>query len=381
MTQSDELGLPEDSAKMGSEDRLRHLQMRMAEVGVDLAAFGPTANMRYLLGFAPLADERLCLLLVGQGAVRMVVPSLNAEQTAAHTEGVELVTWEDADGPQGALRGALASFPEVRSLGVDGAMRADFLLRLQQVASPEEAQTADLLVAPLRQCKSAEEIEAVARAAAQADRAMGAAVDFCRPGVTEAEVAWAAEEAFRLDGAEEVCFTLVASGPNGAYPHHHSSDRPLQTGDAIIMDIGASLAGYKSDITRMVFLGEPPAELLKAYEAVLEANERARAAVRPGVTAHEIDRVARSTLEAAGYADYFVHRTGHGLGLEVHEPPWIMAGNEQLLEAGMVFSIEPGVYIPGQFGVRIEDIVVVTESGVRTLTGFDHQLVIKNPKT
>jgi Xaa-Pro aminopeptidase len=362
---------------MHSEDRLRRLQVSMAEEGVDMAAFGPTANMRYLLGFAPHADERPCLLLVAQQAVRMVVPSLNAEETAAHTEGIELVAWEDAQGPQQALQQALSSLPRPRYLAVDGAMRADFLLLLQGAATPEEAQPAAPLLAPLRQRKSAAEIETLARAAAQADRVMQAAIDACRPGVTEAEVAWAAEDAFRLDGADEVIFTLVASGPNGAYPHHHSGKRPLQDGDAIVIDVGASLNGYKSDITRMAFLGEPPAEFTKAYQAVLEANERARAAVRPGVTAQEIDQAARSSLEAAGYGEYFVHRTGHGLGLEVHEPPWITATNEQVLEEGMVFSIEPGIYFSGQFGVRIEDIVVVIESGVRNLTGFDHQLVIK----
>jgi len=349
----------------------------MAEAGVDLVAIGPTANMRYLLGFAPLADERLCLLLVGRQAVRVVVPALNAEQMAAHAQGIELMAWEDAEGPQEALRQALADWPEIRALAIDGATRADSLLLLQEAVVPEKAQPADPLLASLRQRKSAEEVEALTRAAAQADRAMQAAVNACQPGATEAQVAWAAEEAFRLDGAEEVCFTLVASGPNGAYPHHHTGDRVLQKGDAVVIDIGASLDGYKSDITRIVFLGEPPADFLKVYEAVLRANEQARATVRPGVAAQEVDRAARSTLEAAGYGEYFVHRTGHGLGLEVHEPPWIMAGNEQLLEEGMVFSVEPGVYLPGRFGVRIEDIVVVTETGVRNLTGFDHQLVVK----
>ena len=152
----------------------------------------------------------------------------------------------------------------------------------------------------------------------------------------------------------------------------------MQVGEAVVLDMGASLDSYLSDITRMVFLGEPPAEFLKAYEAVLAANERGRAAVKPGVTAHRVDQVARSTLAAAGYGDYFIHRTGHGLGLEIHEPPYIMAGNEQLLEEGMVFSVEPGVYLPGRFGIRIEDIVAVTGTGVRTLTGFDHKLVVKD---
>jgi Xaa-Pro aminopeptidase len=230
----------------------------------------------------------------------------------------------------------------------------------------------------LRMRKSPDEIEALARAAAQADLAMQAAMDACRPGVTEAEVAWAAEAAFRQDGAEQVTFTLVASGPNGAYPHHHSAERRLQKGDAIIIDIGASLDGYKSDITRMVYLGEPAHEFLKAHAVVDEANRQALSAVRPGLTAGEIDRLARGRLEEGGYGPYFVHRTGHGIGLEVHEPPWIMAGEPTVLEEGMVFSVEPGVYLVGQFGVRVEDIAAVTGSGVRNLTGFDHALVIKD---
>jgi Xaa-Pro aminopeptidase len=356
--------------------RTEGLRANMQEAGVDLIALGPTANMRYLAGFVPHPDERLCLLLVSPGTVQAIIPKLNAEEWAAHVD-LPLHTWADDEGPGDALKAALSGLGRVNKLAVDGAMRADFLLPLQAATQPETSVPAEALIAPLRARKSAEEIEALARAAAQADRAMDAAVAACRPGVSETQVAWAAEEAFRLDGAEEVCFTLAASGPNGAYPHHHSGERLLREGDAIVLDIGASLDGYKSDITRMVFLGEPPAEFLKAYQAVLEANTNGRAAVAPGVAAQEVDRVTRSTLEAQGYSEYFIHRTGHGLGLETHETPYIMAGNRQPLEGGMVFSVEPGVYFPEQFGIRIEDIVVVTEKGVRTLTGFDHGLVVK----
>ncbi|RME85347.1 MAG: peptidase M24 family protein, partial [Caldilineae bacterium] len=267
--------------------------------------------------------------------------------------------------------------PPVRRLAFDGATRADFLMPLLEVAQPDRVMPAAGLIAPLRARKSADEIEALQRAAAQADRAMQAAVDACEPGITEAEVAWITEAAFRKDGAQKVEFTLIASGPNGAFPHHHSGSRKLQKGDAVIIDIGASLDGYVSDITRQVFLGEPPAEYLRVYDAVLAANQAGRAAVRPGVAAQEVDRAARGVLTDAGYGEYFVHRTGHGLGMEVHEPPWIMEGNEETLDIGMVFSVEPGVYLPGRFGVRIEDIVVVTETGVRNLTGFQHELVIK----
>ena len=370
------------------ERRTGILRQAMAAGRVDLAAIAPTDNMRYLAGYVSHPDERLCLLLVSaqppcedRGLPRavVVVPRLNAGEWEARAN-LPLFTWADDEGPGGALKAALSGLglTSVARLVVDGEMRADFLLPLMEMSAATETVPLAALNAPLRLCKSPEEVEALQKAAAQADRAMQAAVDACRPGVTEAQVAWAVEEAFRRDGAETVCFTLIGSGPNGAAPHHHSGARVLQRGDAIVIDIGASLDHYKSDITRMVFLGEPPAEFVKAYDAVLQANERSRAAVAPGVHACEVDRAARDVLEAAGYGPNFIHRTGHGLGLSIHEPPWIMAGNEQPLEAGMVFSVEPGVYLPGKFGIRIEDIVVVTESGSRNMTGFDHRLVAKS---
>ena len=355
--------------------RLTNLRAAMEAAGVDLIAVGPTANMRYLTGHVSHPDERVCLLMVSQDAAGLVVPRLNADEWAAHTN-LPLYPWADADGPEAALRAGLAGLGRVKQLAFDGATRADFLLALWEVARPERTLPAETLIRPLRVRKSAQEVESLARAADQADRAMQAAIAVCRPGVTEAAVAWAAEAAFRQDGAEEVCFTLVAAGPNGAFPHHHSSQRALQVGDAVVIDIGASLDGYKSDITRMVFIGEPPAEFLRAYQAVLRANQRARDAVRPGISAGEVDSAARASLEADGYGPHFIHRTGHGLGLEGHEPPYIMAGNPMVLEEGMVFSIEPGVYFPGQFGVRIEDIVVVSCDGCRNLTGFNHDLVV-----
>lgn len=360
-----------------SSERLAALQRRVGETGVGLAAFGPTANMAYLLGFAPHSDERMCVLLVSPNKALMVAPGLNAQEIAAHTD-VEMFKWEDADGPERALGSALNGAKPAGRVAVDGGMRADFLLHLQAALDGVTFAPADKLIAPLRSRKSAEEIEMLARAAAQADRAMQAGMNACHPGATENEVAWAVESAFRQDGAQTVEFTLIAAGSNGAYPHHHSSGRQLREGDAIILDIGATLDGYQSDITRMVYLGKPTEQFLQAYNAVLDANQRARAAVRPGVTTGEIDRTARSTLEAAGYGKYFTHRTGHGLGLEVHEAPWIMAGDPTVLEEGNVFSIEPGVYLEGQFGVRVEDIVTVTADGVRNLTVSDHALVIKS---
>jgi len=355
-------------------NRLTELQSRLPDSGLDLVAVAPGANMRYLLGFSPRADERPCVLLVSRETVRFIVPVLNAEQTRTAT-GMELITWADAEGPEEALRQAARALPANASIAVDNTMRADTLLPLYATLTPRHMQLATDIIGIMRVRKSAEELAALQRAAAQADRAMAAGVAACRPGVTELEVAKAIEAAFLADGADQVEFAIVASGPNGAFPHHHPGQRRLQPGDTVIIDIGASLDGYKSDITRVVHLGQPPAEVQQVYAAVLEAVRRAEAVVRPGVLARDVDRAARAHLEAAGYGALFVHRTGHGLGLESHEPPWITSDNDTRLEPGMVFSIEPGVYLPGRFGVRIEDIVAVTPEGVRILTGFAHDLI------
>lgn len=357
--------------------RIENLKVQMAKAGLDLVAISTAPNLRYFSGFVPHLDERFNALLISQSEVVWVAPELNREQIEAHVQ-FPLVSWRDDEGPQAAIRQALQRLGNPRSLGIDGAARADILLRLQEIAQPHSSQSADGIIALLRQVKSADEIEKLARAAAQADRAVQVAMEACRVGVSEREVAWTIEAFFRQDGAEQVDFTLVASGPNGAFPHHHYSDRVLQAGDAVIIDIGATLDGYKSDITRMVYLGEPSAEFLHAYEAVHQANLAARSKVKAGVSAQEIDRAARTSLREQGLAEFFVHRTGHGIGLDIHEPPYIMEGNEVPLERGMTFSIEPGVYLVGKYGIRIEDIVAVTDQGVQVLSQTPHDLVVKS---
>lgn len=358
--------------------RLKKLQDQMERAGVHLTAIAPTSNMRYLLGFSPLADERLCLLLVAPDATRLVVPELNADHMEAQA-AMEGISWSDEAGPEGALVRALNELGGYRPgvLAADAAMRADVLLLLQKTAQPDRSISATDLMAALRVRKSASEMEALARAAAQADRAMMAGVETCVPGVTEREVAQTIARYFREDGAEEVHATLVASGPNSAFPHHEAGDRELQPGDTVVIDIVATLDGYNSDITRMVHLGDSSEELLEVYHTVREANQRGREAAQAGARACDVDRAARSVIEEAGYGPYFVHRTGHGLGMDVHEPPWISSTNTQTLEPGMVFSVEPGVYLPGRFGVRIEDIVAVTEGPHRCLTGLDRDLIVK----
>lgn len=356
--------------------RIELLQRQLTEKSIDCAVIGPTTNMEYILGGSPHADERLCVLLVTRDGAEMVAPVLNADSIREFTD-IHMITWEDADGPGAALNRSVLGNNRFSTLAVDGAMRSDFLLAVDEVSKPDIFISADSIIGRLRMTKSPREIEALQHAAAQADRAMHAAVETCRPGVTEAEIARAVETAFRKDGAERVEFTLVAAGANAAEPHHHSGDAVLREGQGIIIDIGASLKGYKSDITRVVHLGEPDKAFLQAYDAVLAANEAGRKAVRPGTTAESVDSAARQVLADSGHGEHFIHRTGHGIGMDIHEEPYIQQGSRLILEEGMVFSVEPGVYYPGNFGIRIEDIIAVTHDGARTLTGFDHALVIK----
>jgi Xaa-Pro aminopeptidase len=356
--------------------RIVKLQQLMQEENIDIAAVGPTNNMRYILGDTPHPDERFCVLIITGDQLQFIVPKLNVQKVRSFTD-IEMLTWEDAAGPGGTIQSSLLSKFKKVKLATDGSMRADFLLQLLSNVQPEETVSLDPMISNMRIRKSAHEVEHLHRAAEQADKAMAACVDACRPGVTEKEIGWEAESAFRREGAEEVTFTLIAAGPNGSHPHHHSGMTALDQGDGVIIDIGASLDGYKSDITRVVHIGSPSEEFQKIYDVVLQANENALENVHQGVSAREIDRAARSVIEESGFGDFFIHRTGHGIGLDIHEEPYINETNTQILETGMAFSIEPGIYIPGKCGIRIEDIVVVTTDGSQVLTEFDHELVVK----
>lgn len=364
------------------DERLRSVQAQMVTDGVDLVAVGPTANMRYLLGFSPLALKRLCVLLIGRKSTRLIAGQLTAAELEAHT-GMKVVPWADEDGPYATVVNELKTLdvPPDSVLAVDDGMRADAVLLLLETINPKQRLTAGPLLDAFRICKSETEIEALARAAGQADRALKEGAAACRPGVTEREVANRIATYLLEDGAEAVDFTIVASGPNGAFPHHHPGDRRLQDGDTVIIDLGATLNGYKSDVSRTVHLGQPSVEVQAIYQAVVEATQSALKAVTAGVPARTIDDAARGSLEQVGYAPYFICRTGHGLGLETHEPPWITAASDTILRPGMVFSVEPGVYMPGKLGMRVEDIVAVTEDGHRRLTGLDYELIINDRRT
>jgi Xaa-Pro aminopeptidase len=355
--------------------RLDRLRQRMATTGTDLLALAPGAHMRWLMGFAPHPDERLCLLLVGAERAAFVMPALNADDARQHCD-LPFHRWADADGAAQALSSALADVaPAPRKLSLDETMRADHALALLDVLPGVARGFASDDVSALRQIKDDAELAMLAENARIADLAQIAVRDALRPGVTELELAQVARDVFAAHGATTV-FAHVAFGANSALPHHTGGARELGAGDVVMVDVGGRLGGHVSDITRMAAFGPPPDDYAAVHAVVEKAVAAAFAAARPGARAHAIDDAARGVIDAAGYGANFPHRTGHGLGLEVHEPPYITATNTQILQEGMVFTIEPGIYLPGRFGVRLEEVAVVTADGARKLSGLSRDLHI-----
>lgn len=356
--------------------RLAALRQKMAQTGTGLVALGPGSHMQWVLGFHPHPDERPCLLLVGPERETMLMPALNAEGARAVTS-ISFHTWADAEGPTAALTLALREI-DARAPGkvaLDETMRADFaLLLLDALPGTRHDFTGDTLGA-LRMRKNAEEYAALKMSAAIADRALQAAFAAIRPGMTEAALAAVIEAHFASEGTAPE-FAIVGSGPNGAFPHHSASQRQLAVGEAVVIDIGGRRDGYPSDITRMAVVGRLPDGYAEVHAVVEAAVQAALAAACPGVMAKEVDRAARDVITAAGYGPFFVHRTGHGLGIDGHEPPYITSTSDAVLEEGMVFSIEPGIYLPGRFGVRLEEIVILRADGPEILSALPRDLML-----
>ncbi|MFC5288343.1 M24 family metallopeptidase [Actinokineospora guangxiensis] len=365
--------------------RLDRARAAAADAGVAALAVAPGSDLRYLIGATGHSLERLtCLLLPAAGDAVLVVPKLEAPGYGPLEEvGVRVATWVDGEDPyrlcsevlgaggpsgEGTVTGPVAVSDEMAALHVLG-LRAALPAAEQVLAGP--------VLRELRMRKDAAEVAALREAGAAIDRVHARMGEWLRAGRTEAEVAADIAEAILAEGHRGVEFVIVGSGPNGASPHHEVSERVLSPGDVVVVDIGGiTEAGYNSDSTRTYSLG-PPSEpdVAASYAALLAAQRAATAAVRPGVSAESVDAAARDVLAEAGLAEFFIHRTGHGIGLDCHEHPYIVAGNATTLEPGMAFSIEPGVYLPGRWGARIEDIVVVTEDGVEALNSRPRELV------
>jgi Xaa-Pro aminopeptidase len=343
--------------------RLEKLQNTMTRANVDLVAVGPGAHMQYLLGFTPHADERPCLLFVSPNGSNLLMPALNAEGSRLETDQA-FHTWSDDEGPERALKNALSEIgvEHPKSVSLDEAMRSDFaLLVLDYLPSAKHCFTQNT-VGALRLRKDEDEYRQLKENALINDRAFLAGAAAMKPGMSELEIGSIIREHHSSEGASTE-FCIVGSGANGAFPHHATGDRKLQHGDAIVVDIGGRRNGYPSDMTRMAVIGSAPEGYDKIHNIVEEAVQAAMAAAKPGALAKEVDKAARDIITKAGYGEYFVHRTGHGLGIETHEAPYITSTSETILEVGSVFSIEPGIYLPGRFGIRLEDIVILREDG------------------
>ncbi len=338
----------------------------------------PGYDLRYLLGSRAQTFERLtALVLPVSGQATVVVPRLelaSLRQSAVTDLGLAVRDWVDGDDPYQLVAAAMGGAPAATA--VTDSMPALHLLPLADVLGVVPVLATDVL-RELRMVKDAAEVDALRKAGAAIDRVHARVPEFLVPGRTEADVAADIAEAIVAEGHSEVAFVIVGSGPHGADPHHEYSDREIRVGDIVVVDIGGSYEpGYNSDSTRTYSIGEPNLEVAQQYSVLQRAQRAAVDAVRPGVTAEQVDAAARGVLADAGLAEYFVHRTGHGIGLSVHEEPYIVAGNHLPLQVGMAFSVEPGIYFPGQWGARIEDIVVVSEDGALPVNHRPHELIV-----
>jgi Xaa-Pro dipeptidase len=360
-------------------ERIEKLSAALRQSGMAALAIVPGANLHYLAGLDMHMNERLAVAFFpAEGQPAVVLPALEAPRAQSQARmPMRFYTWDDAEGPYEALRRCTSD------LGLDGkrvgveytAMRVLELRGIEQSAEVQ-AEDATPLLASLRMVKDADELAAMRQAVRIVEQALGAALAQARVGMPERELAaiWDAE--MRAAGGERTFTTIVASGPNSANPHHTSGERALAPGDLVILDGGAFYAGYQSDITRTVVIGQPSDEARRIYELVQAANAAGRAAARPGTSGEAIDAAARAVIEAGGYGPQFLHRTGHGLGLEGHEPPYIVAGSREPLAPGTTFTVEPGIYLAGVGGVRIEDDVVITDDGAESLTSFERDLIV-----
>jgi len=358
------------------DTRIAALRQKMSEADVELLAVGPGPHMQWLLGFHPHADERPCLLCVSQSGVGMLMPALNAEGSREHTD-LPFFEWADAEGSEGALKRLLQDLgaANAASIALDETMRADFAALVQDTLATARRQFTATTIGALRMCKDESEYKCLKANALIADQAMRTGWAAMKPGMTELEVAGIIRESFTAQSAQPL-FTIVGAGGNGAFPHHHTGDTQLARGNAVVMDIGGGMDGYSSDITRMAVLGDLPDGYEEVHAVVEAAVQAAMAAAKPGVMAKEVDAAARGVITDAGYGEYFVHRTGHGLGVEIHEQPYLTSVSETVLQAGMVFSIEPGIYLPGRFGIRLEDIVILREDGPEIFSEMPRDLKV-----
>ena len=357
-------------------DRIRRAAERSAVLDLDALVISPSPDLVYLTGYDPIPFERPTLLVLRpDGDPALLVPELERPLAAASPVGdrLELVPWSDGSDPYEAAARLLAGAARI---ALADRMWASHVLGLQRRLPEAAFMPASLVVGALRAVKDEQELEALRRAGRAADQTFRRILEIPFRGRSEEAISHDLANLLIESGHRRADFTIVASGPNAASPHHEPGGRTILPRDAVVMDFGGELAGYFSDTSRTVIVDEPPEGFERAYAAVREAQEAAVRAVRPGLEAQEVDRAARTVVNAAGYGDSFIHRTGHGIGLEVHEQPYLVEGDRTTLEPGMTFSVEPGIYLEGRFGIRIEDIVAVTADGVERFNRSTRELQV-----
>jgi Xaa-Pro aminopeptidase len=356
-------------------DRLDRVRKAMADQGVDVLLVSVGHDLPYLSGYTAMPLERLTMLVVPRdGEATMVIPRLEAPRVVEQPGVFTLLPWDETEDPT-AIVARLAAGAATAAVGDQ--MWARFLVELLPQLPGTSFRRAVDVVGPLRMVKDAAEVAALRAAGAAADRVAvqlhGGHIPLV--GRTEAQVSADISARLIAEGHDKVNFAIVAAGANAASPHHHGADRVIERGEIVLCDFGGTMDGYCSDTTRCVFTGEVPAEIADAYAVLHEAQAAGVAAAVVGTPCEDVDRAARDIIAAAGFGEQFIHRTGHGIGMEEHEDPYIVAGNRRRLEAGHAFSVEPGIYVAGRWGMRLEDIVVATADGPEALNASDHALV------
>lgn len=357
-----------------TELRLHAIHSLLQKHDLDLLVITPGSDLAYAVGhFSQPSERPVCLLISRQGGATMVIAGFESRALPDLKGAVDIRTYGETEDPYRLVSEALRSNPLANRVAISDQAWSVVLLGLQGILPEAHCTCASRYVRELRVRKDDGELELLRTAGNRTDKGLIRLLREKLSGLTERQVAKRLRGYLEEEGLERTG-AIIASGPNGASPHHSASDRLIGPGDAIVIDCGGTYHGYYSDITRTVIVGEPAAEVQQAYEVVQRSQAAAVAAVRPGVTAGSIDDAARSVIDSASLADAFIHRTGHSVGLDGHEEPYLVAGNPLQLEPGMVFSVEPGVYFSGRFGIRIEDTVAVTPEGVESFNQMTHDL-------
>lgn len=360
--------------------RAEKLQSLMALDNVGGFLFTASPNLLYMTGFSEGQMPRfLSLLVPTHHEPVFLVPALYEEQIQENTWVNTIVPWADGEDPFAKMQSLLSNKGiDASTLAVDDTLWSIFLLNLKERLPRARFVSGGKYMKTLRRVKSPYEKELMMKIGAITDEVMEKTIAFIEPGISElAIVDFIQSELRRMGASQSTAQPIVGSGPYSAQPHYRpQTEKLIQQGDAVVLDFGGTLEHYHSDMTRTVFVGEPHREFLRIYDTVRKAHDAAMAYAKPGVECEEVDSRARRVISDSGYGEYFIHRTGHGIGLEVHEEPYIVEGNSTILEPGMAFSIEPGIYIPGSHGVRIEDCVIVTETGIEPFTEFRSDLIV-----